>query len=101
MLRETAEQQGVTLTGVLQPCGRYLEVTGVRTGVPRRTISRAARPLATVHIDLTGPCKPSMGGSVYLIMSVDSSLRWMRPYGMARKSETTNYVEKSIVDMYN
>ena len=39
-----------------------------------------------------------MGRSVYLIMFVDSALRWMRPYGM-RKSETTLNVQKFIADM--
>ena len=40
-----------------------------------------------------------MGGSVYLIMFVNSASRWMRPYGMRRKSETTAYVQKFLADM--
>ena len=54
----------------------------MRSGVPRRTESRAGRPMETVHIDLAGPYEASMGGSLYLIMFVDSASRWMRPYGM-------------------
>ena len=82
LLRETAQQHGITLTGVLQPCGECLAAKGVRGGVPRRTTSRAGRPMETGHIDLAGPYEASMGGSLYLIMFVDNTSRWMRPYGM-------------------
>ena len=36
---------------------------------------------------------------MYLIVFVDSASRWMRPYGMRRKSETAAYVQKFIADM--
>ena len=98
-LRETAKQKGVILTGVLQPCGGCLEAKGVRARVPPRTTSRARRPMETVHIDPAGPYEPSIGGSVYLIMFVDSASRWMRPYGMASKAETTKYVQTFLADM--
>ena len=101
LLRETDQQHGVTLTGVLQPCGGCLEAKGVRVGVPRRTVSRAGKPIETVHIDLAGPYEASMGESVYLIMFVDSASRWMRPYGMRKKSEITTYVRKFVADMNN
>ena len=99
LLRKTAKKQGVILTGVLQPCGGCLEAKGLRIGVPRRTASRARWPMETVHIDLAGPYEPSMGGSVYLIMFVDSASRWMRSYGMASKAETTKYVQRFLADM--
>ena len=99
LLRATARQHGKILTGVLQPCAGCVEVKGVRAGVPRRTTSRAARPMETVHIDLAGPSEASMGGSVYLIMFVDSASRWRRPSGMKKKSKTTAYAKKFIADM--
>lgn len=37
VLGETAGQHGITLTGLLQPCGGLLEAKGARAGVPRRT----------------------------------------------------------------
>ena len=37
LLRQTAQQHGITLTGVLQPCGGCLEAKGIRSGTPRRT----------------------------------------------------------------
>ena len=98
LLRQTAQQHGITLTGVLQSCGGCLEVKGIRAGTVRRTTSRAGKPVDTVHIDLSGPYEASLGGSVYLITFVDSASRWMRPYGMRRKSETTAYVQKFIAD---
>ena len=101
LLRERAHQHGVTSTGVLQPCGGCLEAKGVQAGVPRRTTSRAGKPMETVHIDLAGPYEASVGGSVCLIMFVDSASRWMRPYGMRKKSETTTYVRKFVADMNN
>lgn len=55
--------------------------------------------METVHIDLAGPYEASVGGSVYLIMFVDSASRWMRPYGMKSKSETTAFVQKFLADM--
>ena len=39
-------------------------------------------PMETVHTDLAGPYEASVGGSVCLIMFVDSTSRWMQPYGM-------------------
>ena len=101
LMRETPKQHGVTLTGVLQPSGGCLEAKGVRAGLPRRTTSRAGKLVATVHIDLAGPYEASVGGSVYLITFVDSASRWMRPYGMRKKSETTTYVRKFVADMNN
>ena len=98
-LRQTTQQHGIILTGVLQPCGGCLEAKGIRAGTPRRTTSRAGRPMETVHIYLSVPYEASLGGSVYLIMFVDSASRWMRPYGMRRKCETTAYVQKFLADM--
>ena len=59
----------------------------------------AGKPMGTVHIDLADPYEASMGGSVYLIMFVESASRWMRPYEMRKKSETTTYVRKFVADM--
>ena len=55
--------------------------------------------METVHIDLSGPYEASLGGSVCMIMFLDSASRWMWPYGMRRKSETTAYVQMFLADM--
>ena len=69
--------------------------------MPRRMTSRAGKPMETVHVNLAGLYEASMGGSVYLIMFVDSASSWMRPYGMRKESETTTYVRKFVADMNN
>ena len=74
-VRKTAKQQGITLTGILQPRDGCLVPKDVRAGVPRRTTSRAGKPMEAVHIDLSCPYEASMGGTVYLIMFVDSTSR--------------------------
>ena len=56
-------------------------------------------PMETVHIDLAGSYEASMGGSIYLIMFVDSASRWMWPYGIMKKLETTAYVHTFLADM--
>ena len=50
----------------------------------------------TVHIDLADPYEASMGGSIYLIIIVDSTPRGMRSYDMRRKSKTTMFVQKFL-----
>ena len=41
-----------------------------------------------------------MGGSVCRIMFVDSASRWMRPYSMKSKLETTIFAQKFLAEMY-
>ena len=99
LMRETAKQQDVRLTGVLLPCVGCLEAKGRRAPVPRRAGTRAAMPFGRVHIDLCGPLKPALDGSIYMIMFVDSASRWQRPYGMRAKSDTVKYVKRFLADM--
>ena len=54
--------------------------------------------METVHIDLAGPYKASMGRSLSVIMLVNSASKWVRSYGMNWKLETTAYVQKFIAD---
>ena len=55
--------------------------------------------METVHIDVSGPYEASLGGSGHPIKFVDSASRWMRPYGMRRKSKTTAYGQNFLADM--
>ena len=71
----TAWQHGISLTGMLRPCGERLEANGVRKEVPRRMTSRAGRSMATVHIDLDDPYEASMGESLYLLILIDRASR--------------------------
>ena len=97
--KETAKQQGVRLTGALLPCVGCLEAKEKKAQVPRRGVTRAKVPFGRVHIDLCGPLKPALDGSIYMIIFVDSASRWQRAYGMREKSDTTKYVKHFLTDM--
>ena len=98
LLREPAEQHGITLTTVLQPCNAYFFVKRMRSGFLPRTTSSAGRPVETTHIDLASPCRASIGGLKYLLMLGHSASLWMRPYRNGRKSETTEYIQTFLAD---
>ena len=72
---------------------------GVRVGEPRRATSRAGRSMETVQIDLSGLYEASIGGSVQLIIVVDSAWRRMRPHAMKSMAETTMFVHRLLTDM--
>ena len=99
LLRATAEQQGIQLTGVLQPCAGCAEAKGRRASVSRRHGLRAGAVLDVVHLDLTGPHPRTLGGSYYMLMCVDSKSRLMMPYGLVRKSDTLAMVKRFIADV--
>ncbi|CAB1100039.1 unnamed protein product [Ectocarpus sp. CCAP 1310/34] len=82
----------------MKPCVGCVEAKGRRAPVPRRS-TRAAVPFGKVHIDLTGPSSDALDVSRYLIMFVDSALRWQRGYGMRAKSDTLKFVQRSLADM--
>ena len=49
LLRETARQRGVTLTGTLEPCSDCTKAKGKRASVPKGPGARASKPLGRVH----------------------------------------------------
>ena len=100
LVMETAKQQGVSLMSALLPCVGCLEAKGRKAPVPRRGVTRVAVPFGRVHIDLCGPLKPAVDGSIYyMIMFVDSASRWQRAYRMRAKSDTTKQVKRFMADM--
>lgn len=52
--------------------------------------------METVHIHLAGPYEVSICGSVYMIMFIDITSRWMRPCRIKIKYETITYVQTFI-----
>ena len=99
ILRVTARQLGIRLTGELVPCAGCSMANGIRAVVPRSTTSRAKFPRELVHIDLAGPCETSIDGSEYVIMFTDSASRLMRPYGLNKVSDLPLMVKRYIADM--
>ena len=74
---------------------------GIRAPTPHHTTSRAAAPLDMVHVDTAGPFPESLGGSRYVIMFVDSTSRFQRPYGTRDKSASAilGMVQRFVADM--
>ena len=79
LLRKTAKQLGVQLTGELQPCRGCSEAKGLRRPIPRSTHTRAAKSASRVFVDLSGP-KPvkSQGGKWYTMIVEDDYSRFTR-----------------------
>ena len=101
VLKATAQQHGIQLVGELAPCLGSSTAKGIRTPTPHRTTSRAVSPLDMVHIDTTRPFPESLGGSRYVVMFVDSTFRFQRPYGTRDKSASAilGVVQRFVADM--
>ncbi|CAB1116207.1 unnamed protein product [Ectocarpus sp. CCAP 1310/34] len=99
LLRETAQQRGIVLTGKLEPCTDCMKAKGRRGSVPRGPGARASKPLGRVHLDLCGPLVPSLGGNLYLFVAVDSASRWNKVYGLRRKSDALAATKRLLADV--
>ena len=86
VLKATAKQHGIRLTGELVSCSACSRAKGHRAPTPHHATRRATHPLGLVHIDTAGPYPTSLGGSRYVVMFVDSASRLQRPYGVREKS---------------
>ena len=82
VLKATAKQHGIRLTGELVSCSARSRSKGHRTLTPHHATRRATQPLRLVHIDTTGPYPTSLGRSRYVLMFVDSASRLQQPYGV-------------------
>ncbi|CAB1113034.1 unnamed protein product [Ectocarpus sp. CCAP 1310/34] len=99
LLRETAQQRGIVLTGKLEPCTDCMKAKGRRASVPRGPGARASKPLGRVHLDLCGPLVPSLCGNLYLFVAVDSASRWNKVYGLRRKSDALAATKRLLADV--
>ena len=69
ILRESARQHGITLTGRMEPCNSCLLARGERAPVAKRSGGRVERDLApndVLAVDMCGPFTPSLGGNLYM-----------------------------------
>ena len=89
MLKATALQHGIQLVGELAPCYGCPVAKGIRAPTPHQAMSRALAPMDMVHINTAGPFQESLGGSRYIVMFVDSVLRFQRSQGNRGKSAST------------
>ena len=101
VLKATARQHDIQLVGELAPCSGCSMAKGIHASTPHRTTSRAVAPLDMVHIDTGEPFPESLGGSRYVVMIVDSTSRFQRPYGSRDKSASAilGVVQQFVADM--
>ena len=101
VLKATAKQHGIRLTGELVSCSACSRAKGHRAPTPHHATRRATKPLGLVHIDTAGPYPTSLGGSRYVVMLVDSASRLQRPYGVREKSAAAVFsvVKRFVADM--
>ena len=78
VLKDIALQQGIQLVGELAPCSGCTMAKEIRAPTPHHTTSFAAAPMDRVPIVTAGPFQESLGGSHYIVMSVDSTSRFQR-----------------------
>ena len=100
VLKATAKQHGIRLTGELVSCSACSRAKGHRAPTPHHATRRATQPLGLVHIDTAGPYPTSLGES-YVVMFVDSASRLQRPYGVREKSAAAilSVVKHFVPDM--
>ena len=101
MLKATAKQYGIRLTGELVSCSACSRAKGHRAPTPHHATRRATQPLGLVHIDTAGPYPTSLGGSRSIVIFVDSAPRPQRPYGVGEKSAAAIFsvVKRFVADM--
>ena len=101
VLKATAKQHGIRLTGELVSCSACSRAKGHRAPTPHHATRRATHPLGLVHIDTAEPYPTSLGGSRYVVMFVDSASRLQRPYGVREKSAAAilSVVKRFVADM--
>ena len=64
VLKATAKQHGIRLTGELVSCSACSRAKGHRAPTPHHATRRATQPLGLVHIDTAGPYPTSLGVAV-------------------------------------
>ena len=102
ILRESARQQGITLTDRMKPCNSCLPARGQRVPVANRSGGRVESDLApdgVLAIDLCGPFTPSLGRNLYMFYGVDHATGYIVNYSLRRKSEALAVFKRCVVDM--
>ena len=99
ILRESARQRGIILTGWMEPCTTCIPARGTRAHVPKRSKGRAGRaPGDLLHIDMCGPYTTT-GGNHCMSYAVDTSTGYIANYALRRKSDAVAVFRRCIVDL--
>ena len=99
LLKETARQQGLVLTGKMEPCDFCLTAKGRQANVAKQGgRGRAALPNQKVYIDFCGPYTPTIGGNQYNLFLVDSASRFAKNYAVRRKSDGLAAFKRGVIE---
>ena len=99
LLRRTAKDLGVTLSGTLQPCTGCSLAKGLRKGISSSTENRATKKLGRVFVDLSGPKPESEGRKRYTLIVRDDYSRMSWVYFLHHKSDAADAFERFLVDV--
>ena len=89
VLRETARQMGINVTGRLGYCDGCAGGKGIRKAVAKSTSCRAEKRMQRLYADLAGPMPTSTGGARYCLMIVDDATNMGWPVFLPDKSAAT------------
>ena len=100
ILRESARQRGITLTGRVEPCTTCIPARGAPADVPKRSEGRAGKaPGDLLHIDMCGPYTTTIGGNHYMFYAVDAATGYIANYALRRTSDAVAVPRRCIVDL--
>ena len=100
LLKQTAKQQGVSLSGELYECRGCSMARGLRKTIARSTDTRADKKLERVFVDLSGKMAvSSIGGKGYTLIVQNDHTRFTRVYFLAKKSNAASAFESFLAEV--
>ena len=100
LLKQTAKQQGVSLSGELHECRGCSMAKGLRKPIVRSTDTRADKKLQRVFVDLSGKMAvPSIRGKRYTLIVRDDHTLFTRMYFLAKKSDAASALESFLAEV--
>ena len=92
VLKTTAKQHGIRLTGEMVSCLACFRAKWNRAPTPHHAARRVTQPLGLVSIDTAGSYLICLGGSCYVVIFVDSASPLQQPYGAREKSASAIFL---------
>ena len=100
LLKKTAAQQGVKLSGDFHECHGCSMAKGLRKPIARSTHTRAVKKLQRVFVDLSGKMTvSSIGGKWYTLIVRDDCTRFTRVYFLRQKSDAASAFESFLAEV--
>ena len=102
LLRETAKQRNVNLTGTLQECQGCSIAKGRAKPISTTTETRTVDPGGRVFLDIFGEKSvQSIGGEKYMLMIRDDFTRFNAVYFMRSKDEVSRYFKQYLAGYHS